>query len=138
MQDFTEPHLTAIKRTSLSAPTRFLDEEDLLIGRCLDYGCGYGLDAEILGMEMYDPYYHSSFPSGEFDTIVCNYVFNVVHPDEESGVLQAIEGLLRPGGHAYITVRRDAMMDKSRQRKAELDLPVLYEDSRMCIYETWR
>ena len=40
-EKINHPYLTAIKRTSLSAPTRYLLQHSLLKGRILDFGCGY-------------------------------------------------------------------------------------------------
>ena len=48
------PYLTAIKRTAISAPTRFLLEHQLLKGRVLDLGCGYGFDTDELKRQGYD------------------------------------------------------------------------------------
>ena len=48
-------HKTAIKRNKLSAPMRYLSENNLLKGDLLDYGCGRGDDADLLSMDKYDP-----------------------------------------------------------------------------------
>lgn len=42
------PYLTAIKRTDLSVPTRYLLQHNLLKGRILDFGCGFGFDTDEL------------------------------------------------------------------------------------------
>jgi hypothetical protein len=137
-----EAHKTAIARTKLSAPARFLEDEGLLVGSCLDFGCGHGVDAEILGIAKWDPHFHPQITerhARQFDTIMCNYVLNVVTEEEAAGVLHAIEDWLKPGGHAYIAVRRDMKSaDPFRQRLVELSLPVLTENAGFCIYETWR
>jgi len=134
---FQNPHLTAIARTGLSAPARWLDENDLLHGRVLDYGCGRGADATLLGIEGYDPHFYSTFPVGKFDVIMCNYVLNVVSPRMGFGILEVIEGLLRPNGSAYVSVRRD-IGETDSQRNVTLPLPVLVENAGFCIYELWR
>ena len=64
-------HLTAIKRTKLSVPIRGLD---LKGKRVLDYGCGRGSDADLLGADKYDPYYFPERPTGKYDVILCTYV----------------------------------------------------------------
>ena len=46
-------HLSAIKRTDLSEPAKFILESCLLRGRILDYGCGFGYDVEQLAREGY-------------------------------------------------------------------------------------
>jgi len=135
-----QPERTAIERKKLSAPMKFLEEEGYLDGRTLDYGCGRGFDAGELGLEAFDPNFFSGVPEGKFDTITCNYVLNVVTEEEAFGIVQDIESRLAPGGHAYITVRRDLKgnKDTDTQRNVELDLPIVHETSNgYCIYETW-
>lgn len=106
------PHLTAIHRDSMSAPTRYLLNNGLLQGRILDFGCGLGFDTNFLkqkGYDItgYDNYYCPQYPEGKFNTIVCNYVLNVLEPYEQADVLMDVSYLLAPGGCAYFTVRRD-------------------------------
>lgn len=106
------PHLTAIERTSLSFPTRWLKEHSLLIGEILDFGCGLGFDTNNLqesGFNVvgYDNHYMPEYPSKSFDTIICNYVLNVLEPNEQAEVLMSISELLKPSGKAYFAVRRD-------------------------------
>lgn len=98
---------TAITRIKASVPTRWLIENDLIRGRVLDYGCGRGKDAEVLDCEKFDPYYAPDMPKGKFDTIVCNYVLNVVTIEEENEIINDIKKRLRKNGNAYISVRRD-------------------------------
>lgn len=115
-------HKTAITRSKISVPMRKLIENDLLTPEqtILDYGCGKGSDAQFLlekGFDMsgYDPYF---FPRTEvlkdefFDVVTCNYVLNVIKLDSiEEELLQNIKRVLKPGGIAYITVRRDVKQD---------------------------
>jgi diadenosine tetraphosphate (Ap4A) HIT family hydrolase len=113
-------HLTAIDRTKLSSPVRFLFDNDLLKSRILDFGCGLGNDVEFLqqkGLDItgYDPYYAPTYPTGKFDTIVCCYVLNVLMPEEQAEVLMNIAHLLKPGGKAYYAVRRDLKKEGFRE-----------------------
>jgi diadenosine tetraphosphate (Ap4A) HIT family hydrolase len=106
------PHLTAIERTSISFPTRWLKQNNLLKGEILDFGCGFGLDTDQLkenGFDIvgYDNYYRPDYPEKRFDTIICNYVLNVLEPDEQAEVLMSVSELLKPTGKAYFAVRRD-------------------------------
>ena len=103
---------TAIARKSLSVPAKWLEEQGALGGRVLDFGCGRGGDVERLlemdyDIEGYDPVHGPPMPDGPFDTIMCNYVLNVVDPDTEAEILRVISGLLSPDGVAYLAVRQD-------------------------------
>lgn len=113
------PYLTAIKRTAISAPSRILAQRNLLKGRILDFGCGYGFDTDYLkekGFDIvgYDNYYRKDYPEGKFDTIICNYVLNVLEPYEQAEVMMEVSSLLNPDGTAYFAVRRDLMQDGFR------------------------
>jgi len=106
------PHLTAIERTSISFPTRWLKQNNLLKGEILDFGCGFGYDTDQLkeqGFDIlgYDNYYRPDYPEKRFDTIICNYVLNVLEPNEQAEVLMSVSELLKPTGKAYFAVRRD-------------------------------
>lgn len=86
---------------------RWLEEQKLLKGEMLDYGCGRGFDAEYYHMDGYDPNWKKTEPSNLYDTITCNYVLNVVNEKEQERILNHIQELLEPNGTAYIAVRRD-------------------------------
>ncbi len=119
----------------MSAPARRLRELGLIRGRILDYGCGRGRDADELGCERWDPYWSPRMPQRFFDTVLCTYVLNVVKKDEEEAVLDSLRAKLRPGGRAYVTVRRDLAADTPTQRVVELDLPVACErKGAFCTY----
>ena len=45
------PHLTAKERTTISFPTRWLKQNNLLKGEILDFGCGFGFDTDELRKE---------------------------------------------------------------------------------------
>jgi diadenosine tetraphosphate (Ap4A) HIT family hydrolase len=112
MQKNKFSHLTAKERTYLSFPAQVLLGKNLLIGKILDFGCGFGSDVELLqkkGFNIvgYDPYYFPEYPTQKFDTIICFYVLNVLFTEEQSNVLMEISYLLKPGGKAYYAVRRD-------------------------------
>lgn len=132
---------TAIKRKKLSAPMRKLLKDGWIVGRSLDYGCGRGDDSYFLSMFRYDPHYFPVKPTGQFDTITCNYVLNVIEsPNERVEVLRIIKDLLTEKGNALITVRND--IDNLRgytkigtwQGKIELNLPVVYRNSNFITY----
>ena len=109
-EKINHPYLTAIKRTSLSVPTRYLLQHNLLKGRILDFGCGYGFDTDELrrqGYDIvgYDYYYRPEYPDGKFDTILCNYVLNVLEPYAQAEVMMNVTNLLSPTGTAFFAVR---------------------------------
>ena len=111
-EKINHPYLTAIKRTDFSVPTRYLMQHNLLRGKILDFGCGFGFDTDELkkqGFDIigYDYYYRPDFPEGKFDTIFCNYVLNVLEPYAQAEVLMNVANLLSPKGTAYFAVRRD-------------------------------
>lgn len=113
-------HLTAINRSKLSYPTRILLKKNRLNGSILDFGCGFGKDVSDLqskGYEIcgFDPYYFPDYPKKKFDTIICHYVLNVVEREEQAKILFKISNLLKTGGKAYFTVRRDIKKNGYRQ-----------------------
>lgn len=113
------PHLTAIERTSISFPSRWLRNNNLLIGEILDFGCGFGFDTDQLNKEGfnvvgYDNYYRPEYPQKRFGTIICNYVLNVLEANEQAEVMMQVSELLKPGGKAYFAVRRDLKFEGFR------------------------
>lgn len=106
------PQLTAKPREGPSLPTKWLWERNYLKGEVLDFGSGYGADGAFLrnhgfAVTDYDPYYTPAYPTGYFDTIICQYVLNVLEPLEQSQVIMQVSELLKPTGTAYFAVRRD-------------------------------
>lgn len=111
-EKINHPYLTAIRQTTLSAPTRYLLQHGMLKGRILDFGCGFGFDADELkrqGYDIagYDYYYRPEYPEGKFDTILCNYVLNVLEPYAQAEVMMNVTNLLHPYGTAFFAVQRD-------------------------------
>ena len=133
----TKSHLTAITRRKLSVPMRSITK--WLTHPCLDYGCGKGFDADTLHLDKYDPHYFPTRPTKKYDNITCNYVLNVVLPEEEKNVLTDIDSLLTDDGLAFITVRRDVKTDGftrkgTYQRNVELPLRIYKQTKTYCIY----
>ena len=143
-------YLTAIEREYWSFPARYLWNNKLLKGRILDFGCGYGKDVEKIkqkGLEIegYDTHYQPEYPQGQFDTIICFYVLNVLFPREQEQVIMAISQLLKPIGKAYFALRRDLKTEGFRQhyihkkptyqRIVKLPFKSIYVDESCEIYE---
>lgn len=113
---------TAKERQGPSFPTKWLFRNGYIKGKVLDFGCGYGSDVAYLeekGFKVvgYDPYYRPAKPEGLYDTIICHYVLNVLFADMQSQVLMDVSELLKPGGTAYFTVRRDVKYEGFRMHK---------------------
>lgn len=138
-------HLTAISRSVPSLPLRCLLKKELIESPVLDYGSGKGMDFRTLkelGFDAYcyDPYYSPQQPTIKFRCVLCTYVLNVVQKPVRAYILKAIDSLLLEGGVAFITVTRWCRQPKwtakgTFQDYVELDLPVIYQDGKMCIYE---
>ncbi|MCF8309187.1 MAG: HIT domain-containing protein [Bacteroidales bacterium] len=116
-------HLTAKERKKLSFPVRWLYQNGYLKGAILDYGCGFGNDADILmkngvpKIDKYDKYYFPDLPEKKYDTIICSYVLNVLERPEQTQVLMEISELLKQNGKAYFAVRRDVKYEGYRMHK---------------------
>lgn len=130
----------AIHRATLSTTARVLVERKLVHGRILDYGCGFGFDADHLGWEAYDPHYRQNLPAGVFDTVVCNHVANMLTRASRQALYATLQGLLSPVGLAYLSVSRKIpvtgkiAMRKRIQNYVLLSLPSIYRDEELEIY----
>jgi diadenosine tetraphosphate (Ap4A) HIT family hydrolase len=105
-------HLTAKERDKVSYPTRKLYNMGVIKGDVLDFGSGCGKDVEFLNDKglnctAYDPHHAPNYPDKKFDTIICQYVLNVLLPEEQAEVLMSVSELLKLTGKAFFTVRRD-------------------------------
>lgn len=132
-------YLTSPRRNRPSIPARLLNTKAK--GRILDFGCGYGFDANYFGWQKYDKFHFPEYPTGKFDTIFCFYVLNVLDTKyKRQKVLREIKNLLAVGGIAYIAVRRDKDCNNTfrgrgtYQHKVYLKLPIFKETSDYCIY----
>lgn len=134
-------YLTAIYRNKPSKPTQWLFKHNKIIGKCLDYGCGRGFDANFYNLEQYDIHYQPKIPRGKFNTIICNYVLNVVPEEkEQKKIMRAVGEKLAAGGIAYFSVRNDRKnltgwrKNGTWQGLVKLDLPIEYRCSSFIIY----
>jgi 2-polyprenyl-3-methyl-5-hydroxy-6-metoxy-1,4-benzoquinol methylase len=133
---------TAIARKKISLPVKWLQEQNLLKGSVLDYGCGRGHDATLIGADKYDPFYFPELPAKKYDTIICIYVLNVVKPSHVDEVIESLSKHLAPGGTVYLAVRRDIAAEGktktgTEQWNVKLPNPVVVEKkNKFCIYTT--
>lgn len=111
------PFKTAIKRRELSKPMTILLTKNLLHGKILDFGCGYGIDVKILsvhpfnyniqGYDKHSPEFSKNYAlmNDNYDIITCNYMFNVI-PNLETHriILDTLRSMCKV---AYIAVRTD-------------------------------
>ena len=149
---------TAISRSSLSAPVKYLIQTSIFSNlpakaRVLDYGAGKGADVEILrqmfphidvvGYDRYNgPEEFMEFPKGKFDLIVCNYVLNVVSDKEiRTDIINKIHSLLKEKGKAFVSVRSDVTALKGLTSKGtwqgfiKLKFPVVAKTGNFIMYE---
>lgn len=132
---------TAVKRDKPSHAAELLAGMGLARGRVLDYGCGFGFDADHYGWDSYDPYYRPAEPTGPYNTIVCTLVLNALSRNNRTKVLGRIRELLGEDGHAYLAVSRNVPVtgkmgvNHSLQNYVVLSLPSLYADDKIEIYD---
>ncbi len=130
---------TVMKRSKPSLPARTAYEDDWPVGeKVLDYGCGYGLDAETYGWERYDPHFFPDYPfTSAYDTVFCTYALCTVGPREGMMMLREINSKIHFDGWnrscGYLTVVRGRI--GPNQFYIELDLPTYHKESG---FETYR
>ena len=132
---------TAVKRKKPSQAAKVLVGLGLINGRVLDYGCGFGFDADHFGWESYDPYYRPEEPDGQYDTIVCTLVLSALSRNNRIKVINRIRDLLAPEGNAYFAVARNIPevgkmgVHHSLQNFVVLTLPSVFADGQLEIYQ---
>jgi hypothetical protein len=132
----------AIKRKNPSKASILYKQLNLLKGRILDYGCGYGFDAEVNNWESYDPYYNDIKIEGLFDTIVCTNVLSAVSSKIRKEIIENIRDLLNDNGNAYFAIPRNLPLKgklsgyaRRPQNYIILTLESIYNDNKIEIYK---
>jgi DNA phosphorothioation-associated putative methyltransferase len=90
MVDAVYRHLTALSRSSLSAPVQSLVRDGLLQGdvSLFDYGCGKGddlatLEASGFQVSGWDPYYRPNATKRSADVVNLGFVINIIESKDE-------------------------------------------------------
>ena len=125
---------TALHRRGPSAPLKLLLERHAVVGRVLDYGCGHGADVQYLaslGYEVvgWDPRWAPTLPEGEFDTVLCTYVLNVVPKKTADRVALEARSYLNngpSGGKVFYTVRSGVEESASQRLVTSIPRAVVY------------
>ncbi len=131
----------ALRRQTISAAARWLVDTGRVHGRVLDYGCGFGFDADHFGWEAFDPYYRQTPPQGGYDTILCNHVLNMLTRDSRSEAIASIQNYLAASGTAWLIVPRNipprgkVALRKRIQNYVVLDLPSVRSTEELEIYQ---
>lgn len=132
----------AIKRKNPSYTSDVLKKLKILSDNVLDYGCGYGFDADYNKWEKYDPCYFDNFPIKKFTNIVCINVLNVVSSKIREEIITNIKDLLEDNGVAYLCVPRNipvggkySNFERRPQNYVILTLNSIYKDKKIEIYE---
>jgi len=94
---------TAINRREPSAPIQWLLEKGLIVGDVLDYGSGMDAHAYDSFDPAFDPDY--TLLHNQYDTVICNYVINVI-PLEHNRfeLIRTLQTLVKEGGNIYLSI----------------------------------
>jgi ATP adenylyltransferase len=131
----------AIKRDKPSKAATIIVKAELAKGRVLDFGCGFGFDADHYSWESYDPFYQPKLPQGPFDTIMCTLVISALSRNNRTKVINNVRELLADDGFAYFAVARDLPrggklgINHSLQNYIVLTLPSVFADDTLEIYQ---
>jgi hypothetical protein len=134
----------AIRRTTVSFGAAWLVEQGHVKGQVLDFGCGFGFDADHFGWNAFDPHYRQETLEGKYDTITCNHVLNMLTHKNRKQTICKIRELLTPDGNAFLIVPRNIpkigkiALRKRIQNYVVLTLPSIYSDQKLEIYQMGR
>ena len=132
----------AMNRKNPSKASCILFNLNLLSKDVLDFGCGYGFDADYYKWDKFDPYYYDNYPSRNFSNIVCINVLNVVSKRIRKEIISNIQELLTEDGIAYLCVPRNVPIkgkysgfERRPQNYVVLSLKSIFNDKNIEIYE---
>jgi len=101
----------------MPTPRYILDElarREYLKGRILIYGTKDKNDGWFWCSDTFDPLHWPKMPSGEFDTIICTFVLNMLTPKQRRFVIRDILSRLTVEGRVYFTVTPGSMLPFKR------------------------
>jgi len=121
-------HNTAIKRSKLSAPTKWAWKHNQIRSKIYDWGCGRGDDAEFLKNDgfsviAYDPYHcPENSPEmvdfGQIQTVMNNYVLNVIeHKATRTILLKKIADKISDKTKVILSVRGRNEIENNAEKK---------------------
>ena len=132
----------AMNRKNPSKSSSILLNLKILSDDVLDYGCGYGFDADYYKWDKFDPYYFDYYPDKKYSNIVCINVLNVVSKKIRKEIITNIQDLLKEDGKAYLCVPRNIPIkgkysgfERRPQNYVILSLKSIYNDKDIEIYE---
>ena len=135
----------AMNRKNPSKSSCVLSSLNVLTNDVLDFGCGYGFDANYYNWEKFDPYYFDNYPNKKFKNIVCINVLNVVSKKIRNEIISNIQELLEDSGVAYLCVPRNVPIkgkysgfERRPQNYVVLTLNSIYIDKSIEIYELYK
>jgi len=134
----------AIRRSTVSVGGKWLVERGHVKGRVLDFGCGFGFDADHFGWDAFDPYYRQQELEGNYDTVICNHVLNMLTRASRERTIREIQEILTPSGAAFLIVPRNIpvtgkiALRKRIQNYVTMTLPSIYADRKLEVYRLER
>jgi hypothetical protein len=131
----------APKRKFESKASKILKELNVIKGSTIDYGCGYGFDADLNNWDKYDPYYFENKLDKLYDTVVCINVLSAVSSKIRNEIIESIREILNDEGTAYLCVPRNIPITgklsgfhRRPQNYVVLTLNSIYKNKEIEIY----
>ena len=132
----------APKRKFESKASKILKSLDVLKGSIIDYGCGYGYDADLNNWDKYDPYYFDKKIEKLYDTVVCINVLSAISSKIREETIDSIREILKDDGFCYFCVPRNIPIkgklsgyNRRPQNYVVLTLDSIFKNDEIEIYK---
>ena len=106
-ETFSSKAILIKNRTRLSTPMQYLEDMNLLTGSILDYGCGYGTDANFLLCDRYDSIFYPIIAKralkNGFDTITCFFILNTIKKPDR--IIKKLRSRINATGKIYYAIK---------------------------------